>query len=178
MDELWKSGEQKKRDIMADFPSNIAPPSRADHTALSQLYLAARAHATSITGQAIGSQLQTLQGHVTACIALWDLIRARRIARTANLEELYDARVAGNLILTSPRKQGGTPSKRQAKAVQDESDMVMLTQNRVLAELRHGRLKVEDVPDLCHFGEEISLRRMKISCAADVGKTKTRQLFP
>jgi len=55
---------------------------------------------------------------------------------------------------------------------------VMLTQFRQLAALWHGRMSPLDIPELCHFGDEGSLRRMKISCAADMVENKSRQIFP
>jgi hypothetical protein len=50
----------------------------------------------------------------------------------------------------------------------------MLTQFRQLAALWHGRMSPLDIPELCHFGDEGSLRRMKISCAADMVENKSR----
>ena len=53
----------------------------------------------------------------------------------------------------------------------------MLTQFRHLAVLWHGALTVDDVPLLSHFGDEASLRRIKVSCASDVVRHKQRQIF-
>lgn len=164
---------------MGCFPLSVNPPSLADHAALSKLFAYAKAKARRIEGGDLSSQLGRLERHIKACLDLWDLIRARRLARSSDIRELYDSLVSGRSISTSPRKQPGTPTRKaKAKAEETESDLVMHTLSRQLAEVWHTRLGTSDVPELCHFGNETSLRKMKISCAAEMVRTKSRQLFP
>lgn len=78
-----------KEEIMADFPSNLKVPSLADHAALSQLYTAAPAPTNMPGHEALRLQLKILEQHVRACVALWELIGARRLPRGVDWDQRY-----------------------------------------------------------------------------------------
>ncbi len=181
MDQLMDAGKAKSEEIMADFPSSLSCPSLTDHAALSKLYLNARSQATLVPGHnALHTQLAILENHVKICIELWKLIRSRRLPRGVDMGERYRQGLAQLTVRTSPRKHYDSPSSGKAKAAETESDLVMLTQMRHLAELWHHRVTTRDVPVFCHFADEGSLRKMKISCAADLTSSKWRRevIFP
>ena len=172
------AGERKKKEVMASFPSTLSSPVLADHAALSKLYKSARSTVNLSDDDHLICQMVMLERHVKTCIELWELIRGKRLVRSSNIDDLYLSRSDGRPISISPRKQHNTPTSNRAKAADFVSDLAMLSQFRRLAELWHGQLTVREVPLLCHFGDEVSLRKMKVSCASDLVKNKMRQLFP
>ena len=163
---------------MRTFPLEVARRCQADYDDLSPLYLRARAQGTTSNG--LNVQFDLLAHHVRCCKWIWDAIRARQLDRTASIRDVYRRSMNGEHVVLSSRSGAGrlhTPSKK-AKAQESESDLLMLTHMRHLAVVWRDGLTAEAVPLLCHFGDEGSLRKLKVSCAVAIAAYRPKQLIP
>ena len=97
------AGERKKEEIMADFPSTLNPPSLADHSVLSTIYVNAQTRAKSCHEEELRRQLDILKQHIRTCYELWEAIRSRRLPGNTDVPKLYHQRLSGVAIGVSPR---------------------------------------------------------------------------
>lgn len=157
--------------MLRHFPAEMATPSPADHLELSALWsrVKDRPH--------VSGQVDLVLQHVAACHEVWTSIRSGRLP-SGSIYDMYYLIKSGDRARLSPAKRSGliTPSKNRRKAG-DINELARLTLMRQLAQIWRDELTVTHVPDLCLYGDQITLRRIKISCGATMQKYKPKQTF-
>jgi hypothetical protein len=121
--------------------------------------------------------VEKVKTHVEACFTTWQRLWGCDPQRFSVLDA-YDSIMTNTKITrASPVKSiaPGTPSKSKKKAG-DVNELTRLALMRQLAEIWRDGLKVADVPDLCLGGDEDTLKRVKVSCAATVQSKRKQKL--
>nr|XP_031858493.1 uncharacterized protein CI109_006138 [Kwoniella shandongensis]KAA5525565.1 hypothetical protein CI109_006138 [Kwoniella shandongensis] len=180
MDQLMVGGKLKRDSIMADFPSEINPPSFRDYQDLSVRWLRARSTAQKWPDKNFTLQLNKLEQHVRACSLIRQQIVSRRLDPSFGVVDSYNQILDGAQPITTPRKGRSTHSSPvKQKADSAEASLEMLRMTRQLAMIWRDNPAPEEVPLLMMFGEEV-VRELKISCAVCVPEknVRARQVFP
>ncbi|WVQ78860.1 hypothetical protein IAT38_000951 [Cryptococcus sp. DSM 104549] len=172
MDRLMFAMKEKQEDIMSVFPSDVQ--STRDLDLLARQWRSNTAYARSLPDPSLRDQLAVLRTHVEACRAIWAQIQSRRLDSSYDIEFHYQELLAGRQPLTTPHKQRtahGSPMKLRAESAELGRERVRL--------IRELAVVWRDKPDSSEVlavsrGDEDVIRRLKVSCGADLPKQAGR----
>lgn len=165
-DELRKAAAVYGAEIKEQFPINAPQWSSSDFKALAQTYdWECERRKDGRSSETRIKQLETLERHVSICIALW--MRRSRLCPKRSVEQHYlDYQVGTRYVLRS-----GPISIFSPKDEQDGISFHALI--RALARVWRDMLPLSEVDELCRNVAE--QRIMSISCAAAMTKVERRQ---
>jgi hypothetical protein len=205
LDILMDFAKSKGEEIMASFPSELPHRSHIDYLALSSLFKSA------LSRNPPKAQVDILKQHVKNCMTMCSKIKQNRLdIRSNDFLEIYHLLCDGQekevtwsrsnsantgtasgmgMGMGMPRSRsgysGGNGSGQGLFTAGSRADsafdsLVVLSGIRELGRIWNEKVTVDEVPDLC-LGDEGILRRVKISCAAEVlreMRVEHKMLFP